>query len=207
MNFDELKDAWARDRVPGVVLPAIILEKTGSAIGRIRRNMQMEFVWVIIGYGATLAYVLVLGRTRFSFLVICAGSFLLVQTIYYFFRFFLFYRRMSRFDLGLRKHLRRFVYEFELNLEIYKTYSFCVTPIACLMWIAILDAGGETGFMRSFFCGDGVVPTGAGSMISIVGILLLAQVVGVFLLHRRVRWQYGRYLIELKKVVDELEED
>lgn len=207
MNFDELKDAWARDRVPDVVLPAIVTENTRSAVVRIRRSMRLEFVWVIVGYGATLVYVLLLGPTRFSLLVICAGSFVIVQTVYYFVRFFLFYRRMERFDLGLKKHLRRFVYELELNMELYKGYAFCVTPVAFLLWIALMDAGGRTGFLRSFLCGDGVVGIGVGSMLGILGMLFLAQAVGVLFLHRRVWVRYGRYLLQLKKLVVELEDD
>ncbi len=160
-------------------LPAIIVERTGSAVTRIRRSMQLEFAWVIIGYAATLVFVLSLGPTRFSFLVICSASFVIVQTVYYFFRFFLFYRRMARYDLGVRKNLRRFVYELELNMEIYKTYAFCVMPVAFLLWIALMDASGGMGFLRSFLCGDG----------------------------RRVWVRYGRYLLELKRVMAGLEDD
>jgi hypothetical protein len=207
MNFDELKDAWAREPVAGVALPRGVAARTGSAVMRIRRSMRLEFVWVTIGYSATLVYVVLLGPTRFSFLVICAGSFVIVQTVYYFVRFFLFYRRIGRFDLGLRKHLRRFVYELELNMELYKGYAFCVTPVVFLLWIALMDAGGRTGFLRSFLCGDGVVGIGVGSMLGILGMLFLAQAVGVLFLHRRVWVRYGRYLVELKKLVAELEDD
>ncbi len=162
---------------------------------------------MIIGYGATLVYVLLLGRTRFSFLVICSGSFLIVQTVYYFVRFFLFYRRMERFDLGLRKHLRRFVYELELNMEIYKTYAFCVMPVAFLLWIALMDASGRMGFLRSFLCGDGAGGDGCGFHAGhIRDVTVGAGCRGAFL-HRRVWVRYGRYLLQLKKLVVELEDD
>jgi hypothetical protein len=207
MNFDELRDAWAKEAVPGTALPAVIVERAGSAVTRIRRSMRLEFVWMIIGYAATLAYVLLSGPTRFSFLVICAASFVIAQTIYFFVRFFLFYRRMERYDLGLRKNLRRFVYELELNIELYKGYAFCVLPAVFLLWIALMDAGGRAGFLRSFLCGDGVVTIGAGSMLAILGMLFLSQVIGVLFLHRRVWVRYGRYLLELKRLVAELEDD
>jgi hypothetical protein len=207
MNFDELRDAWAKEPVAGAALPPVIAERTGSAVTRIRRSMQLEFAWVIIGYAATLVFVLSLGPTRFSFLVICSASFVIVQTIYYFFRFFLFYRKMARYDLGLRKNLRQFVYELELNMEIYKTYAFCVMPVAFLLWIALMDASGRMGFLRSFLCGDGMVTIGRGSMLAIIAMLFLAQAVGVLFLHRRVWVRYGRYLLELKRVMAGLEED
>lgn len=207
MNFDEMKDAWAKEPVPGAVLPANVAERTGSAVTRIRRSMRIEFGWVIIGYAATLVFVLLVGPTRFSFLVICSASFVIVQTVYYFFRFFLFYRRMVRYDLGLKKNLRQFVYELELNMEIYRTYAFCVTPVAFLLWIALMDASGRTGFLRSFLCGDGVPTIGVGSMLAIIAMLFLAQAVGVIFLHRRVWVRYGRYLLELKRVMTALEDD
>jgi hypothetical protein len=204
MNFDELKDAWARDRVPGVVLPAVVLKKTGSAIGRIRRNMRLEFLWVIIGYTAALVYVLLLGRERLNFLVVCCLSFLLVQLGYYLFRFRLFYRRAGRYDMGLRKHLRRFVYEMELNMEIYRVYSFCVAPTGCLLGIALMDASGWASFLQPLFCGGGLSRPG---LFGILSVLVLLQVVGAAFLRWHMRLNYGRYLVELKRVVEELEED
>jgi hypothetical protein len=204
MNFDELKDAWARDRVPGVVLPAVVLEKTGSAVMRIRRSMRMEFLWVSIGYVATLVYVLCFGRERLGFLVVCCLSFLLVQLGYYFFRFFLFYRRSGRYDMGLRKHLRRFTYEMELNMEIYRVYTFCVVPVGCLLVIGLLDISGRAGFLRVLFCEDGV---GRGRLLGLLGALVLLQVIGAAFLRWHMRFHYGRHLVELKRVVAELEED
>jgi hypothetical protein len=204
MNFDELKDAWARDRVPGVVLPAAVAGKTGSTVIRIRRCMRLEFLWVIIGYGATLVYVLLLGRERLSFLIVCCLSFLLVQLGYYFFRFWLFYRRAGRYDMGLRKHLRWFTYEMELNMEIYRVYSFCIVPTGCLLVIALMDASGRASFLRPLFCGGGLSRPG---LFGILSVLVGFQVLGAALLRWHMRYNYGRYLVVLKKVVAELEED
>jgi len=204
MNFDELKDAWAKESVPGAALPAIVAERTGSAVTRIRRSMQIEFVWVIIGYAATLVYVLCFGRERLSLLVVCCLSFLLVQLGYYFFRFQLFYRRAGRYDMGLRKHLRRFTYEMEVNMEIYRVYSFCVVPTGYLLVIGLLDVSGRAGFLRALFCEDGV---GRGWLLGILGVLVLLQVIGAAFLRWHMRFHYGRHLVVLKKVVEELEEE
>jgi hypothetical protein len=204
MNFDELRDAWARESVPGVVLPAIVAKTTGSAVVRIRRNMRIEFGWVSVAYVAALVYVLCFGRERLTLLLMCSGSFLFVQLGYYFFRFFLFYRRAGRYDPGLRKHLRRFTYELEVNMEIYRVYSFCVVPTGCLLMIALIDAGGRAGFLRTLFCEDGI---GRGSLFGVLALLVLLQVIGAALLRLHMRLHYGRHLVVLKKAVEELEDD
>jgi hypothetical protein len=204
MNFDELKDAWAKEPVPGAALPANVAEKTGSAVLRIRRSMRLEFTWLIVAYAAALVFVLFFGQARLSFLVVCCGSFLLVQLGYYIFRFLLFYRRAGRYDMGLRKHLRRFTYELEVNMEIYRVYSFCVVPTGCLLVIALMDASGRASFLIPLFCGEGLSRPG---LFGILSVLVLLQVVGAAFLRSHMRRHYGRHLLELKRVVAELEDD
>ena len=204
MNFDELKDAWAKEAVPPGKLSAELTARGRSAIDHIRRNMRMELLWTLISYVLLLLFLLFYSHTRWSLLLLCTASFLFMQTFYYFFRFFLFYRRTERYDWGLRKSLRQFVYEFELNMEIYKTYAFCVTPVAWLLWMAIMDSGGWMGFLQGFACGD--VPFSVGKVTWIVVVLVLGQAFGVLGLKAHLRRKYGRYLIELKNVVEEMEE-
>jgi hypothetical protein len=205
MNFEELRQSWANEPIEGAALPVALTAKTSSAISQVRRNMRNEFIWTLIGFGATLIFVLFYSKTRVSFLIVCAASFLVVQTVYYFWRFFLFYRRTAKYDMNLRKSIQRFVFELQLNMEVYKTYSFCVTPVACLLWIAIADAAGWTGFLQSFLCSGSAL--GARTVFWTVAVLLLAQIIGAFCLHFHLQTQYGRHLIQLKRVMSDLEGD
>ncbi|HTJ12881.1 MAG TPA: hypothetical protein VL547_12680 [Dinghuibacter sp.] len=205
MNFDDLKDAWAKEPVDERVLPARLTGKTTGAIARLRRNMRNEFIWTILGLGATLVVLIVHGgHHRLTILAYCAAAFLFVQAGYYFFRFFLFYRRTQRYDLGLRKSLRRFVSELELNIEVYRTYSFCITPLACLVWIAIVDTDVTGGFIVRYLSGE--MPTSPWTIIWIILTLLCTQFLGAFFLHLHLETQYTRYLKELRRILDDLED-
>ncbi|TDX00619.1 hypothetical protein [Dinghuibacter silviterrae] len=203
MNFDDLKDAWAKEPAEGGS-PSLPTEKTTSAVSRIRKNMRNEFIATAFGFALTLVIVLMSGFNHLTFLVVCTASFLFVQTGYYFTRFFLFYRRMERYDLGLKKSIRKIVYELELNMEVYKTYSFCVTPTATLLWIAVMGASSWGKFMRDFICED--TPGSAQKIFWIMVTFLIAQAMVAFVLHLQVRTKYGRHVAELKRVLDDLED-
>ena len=202
MNFDELKDSWAMESVLGGALPAPEAGRATSAISRIRKNMRQEFGWTIFGYAATLAYILVVASQHVSMLLLFASVFMFVPAGYYFSRFFFFYRRTARYDMGLRKTLRKFVYEMELNMEVYKVYSFCVTPMACLLWLALMDTFGNMGLVNLFFCSNS--PLSRGILWWLIT-LAVAQVIAAFVQHLHVRLQYGRYVAELKRTLDDLE--
>jgi hypothetical protein len=203
MNFEDLRDAWAKEPLEGGVIPARFTGKTTSALHRLRKNMRNEFVGTLVGLTLTLIFILAYSRSHLSVLALCAAGFLFVQTGYYFTRFILFYRRTERYDMGLLKNLRKFIYELELNMEVYKTYSFCVTPIACLLWIAIIDRDATTGMVRKYLLSD--IPASPWSLLSIVITLLCIQFVGAFFLRLHMRMQYGRYLKELKRTLEDLE--
>lgn len=203
MNFDDLKDAWAKEPVEGSS-PTLPTEKTVSAVTRIRRNMRNEFIGTVISFSITLVIILMSGFNHLTFLVVCTAAFLFVQTGYYFTRFVLFYRRMERYDLGLKKSLRKIVYELELNIEVYKTYSFCIVPTTILLWIAIMSASSWGKFMKDFICGD--VPGSMHKMVWVVATFLFAQAMVAFIMNFQVKTKYGRHLTELKRVLDDLED-
>ena len=206
MNFDDLKDAWAKEPIEERAIPAPLTGKTTSVIARLRRNMRNEFVWTTIGLGATLVMLIFhRGSHRLSILALCAAAFLFVQAGYYFGRFFIFYRRTQRYDLGLRKSLRRFVSELELNIEVYRTYSFCVTPLACLLWIAIIDRDATGGVIIGQYL-SGEVPSSPWVIVWIILTLIVTQFVGAFFLRLHLETQYVRYLKELKRILDDLED-
>ncbi len=201
MNFDELKDAWANEPVEGPSVPTKLKSTTGNAIYRLRKNMKTEFSWTLIGLGLTLIFMFRQGH--FSNLTFCAAFMLFAQSGYFFTRFFLFYKRSGRYDIGLKKNIRQFVYELEINMEVYRTYSICVTPLACLAWIGLL--GGEhSSYIRQYFNAD--ISTNPEKLISMLAVLVALQVFGAVMLQLHQKTQYNRYLKELKSVVSEFED-
>jgi hypothetical protein len=105
----------------------------------------------------------------------------------------------------LRKNIRKIAYDLELNIERYKTYSFCSMPIGILTGVAYLntDRIGEL-LKQTFYSGSAIQV----QPLLITGIIILfAQVLSYYLSKLYINHQYGRYLKELKQVMNDLEDN
>jgi len=151
MNIDDLKDAWSNDEPKGMQIPVstAALGKTTSAVGKIRRNMKTEFIAVLVSYTMFIALMFYGVKSALFFNIASIFMFIIIvlNSVYYF-RFFLFYKSIGRYDLNMKNSVRKAAYELELNAEIYKTYNFCVTPLAVLITFVLLCGNNGIGFMR-----------------------------------------------------------
>src|ERR1700743_1086598 len=133
MNIDDLKDAWNKDEPSGMHLSVstALVKDTTSAIGKIRRNMKSEFIATLVSYFMMLWFLFYYQQNPFFFIVASSLIFtLMIPNAFFFFRFYVFYKSISRYDLNLKKSIRKMTYELELNIELYKSYNICITPLA-----------------------------------------------------------------------------
>ena len=126
---------------------------------------------------------------------------LLIQTVYYFFRFYLFYKATGRYDLSIKKSINKIVYELELNIEIYKTFNYCAMPL--LILIIIGDSTNLTTLLQQKVADGSILKH--TFLLSIFIVLIVSQIITFFLLNLHIRLRYGRYLAELKKIMEDLE--
>lgn len=208
MNFENLKNAWAEDtktQLPTV--PSNSLQRnTTSVIARIRRNIKNEFIAILFSYLIIIVVYIYFSKEPLSMLIAGTGCFLLIiQSIYYYSRFYIFYRRTSSYDLSLKKSIRNIVYELELNIEIYKTYSFCAMPLAMLVGLSLVSSNGVYVFVRELIISGAFLKT--GNILIICVILLVSQVITAIFLNLHIHLQYGKYLKELKKIMYDFESD
>lgn len=186
MNFDNLKGAWADDNIDDIPLPVrkVAINETSSVVSKLRKSMKREFILEVIACVFLLLIILQFSKNPLSLFIIRITIFLLlVQTGYYFSRFYLFYKAIGRYDLGLRKSIYKITYELELNIEIYKTFHFSVASLIALIIISSMST----------------------SLFVIFIVLGIAQIISFLVLKLYVRIRYGRYLMELKKIMEDLE--
>ena len=205
MNIDDLKDAWNNDEPQGLHLPdnTAMLGKTNSAIGWIRKNMRNEFIGTLVSYCVNLS--LLFGRPQIPFLFnLCSILFftLFVINCYYFSRFYLFYKSISRYDFNIKESIRKVVYELDLNTEIYKTYSISVAPLAVLITITLICSHTTSNFMQHLVAADTYIST--GNMLLIFLVIVISFIPTYFGINFHVRLQYGKYINALKQVLDDL---
>src|SRR5258708_40226781 len=160
------------------------LGATPSVVSKLSRNIKMKFISQVIDFlFMILVFLRYTKNTLSVFIVSIAIFLLLVQSVYYFSRFYLFYKAIGRYDLSLRKSIYKITYELELNIEIYKTFNYFVAPLVALIIIGSI----------------------ATSLFVIFMVLGVAHIISFFLLKLYVRTRYGRHLVELKKIMEDLE--
>lgn len=208
MNIDELKDAWGHDEPKGMKLPLSteMLGKTTSVVGRIRKNMRAELNSLLISYAILLIYLFAGVRTNFLFNITSILFFvILVLNCFYYFRFYVFYKSTSRYDFNIKDSIRKIAYELELNTEIYKTYNFSVTPIAILATITLISSKVASDRIQHFFASSGLISL--GTLLAIFTVILISFIITYVCISWHVRLQYGKYLAELKRIMNDLGED
>jgi hypothetical protein len=205
MNIDDLKDAWSHDEPKGMPIPVntAMLGKTTSAVGKIRRNMKTEFIAVLVSYTMFIALMFYDVKSALFFNIASIFMFIIIvlNSVYYF-RFFLFYRSIGRYDLNMKNSVRKAAYELELNAEIYKTYNFCVTPLAVLITFVLLCGNNGIGFMRYMLASN--VFISPGNLLIAFAVILISFIITYVCINHHVRTQYGRHITELKRVMDDL---
>jgi Flp pilus assembly protein TadB len=192
MNFDDLKDAWANERLSdaGLPLKTVPTGASSSAVSKIRKNMRRELIAQIAGFVILIYAFVITPRGTLSLYIAAIAIFILIiQTVYYFSRFYLFYKAIGRCDLTLRQSIYKIAYELELNIEIYKTFNFCAVPL-----IVLIIAGGG-------------LDLGSTSLLIVFAMLAGAQIVVIFVLKLHLHSRYGRHLAELKKIMEDLERE
>jgi uncharacterized membrane protein (DUF485 family) len=205
MNIEDLKDAWNNDEPKGMHLPVstAIMGKTTSAVGKIRRNMKTEFIAVLISYTMFVALMFYGVQSALFFNVASLFMFIIiVLNCFYFFRFYVFYRSISRYDLNMKNSIRKITYELELNAEIYKTYNFCVTPLAVLITFILLCGNRGIEFMH-YLLASNIVASPWDLPIAF-SIILISFIITYICINHHIRTQYGKYVAELKQIMDDL---
>jgi hypothetical protein len=130
---------------------------------------------------------------------------MVILNTYYFLKFYVFYRSIGRYDASMKSSITKVAYEIELNIEIYKAHSFCITPIAIMIAIGLL-----CGRQTSAYILQGLTDTShnaAFHLLIMAGILLISFVGAFVLINLHMRLKYGKYLNELKVIISDLGEE
>lgn len=205
MNIDDLKDAWNKDEPSGMHLPmsTAMLGKTSSAVGKIRRNMKIEFIVTVILYIAMFGALFGLQQNAFFFNTTCILLFaLLMLNGYYVTRFYVFYRSIGRYDLNMKNSVYKVAYELELNMELYKAFNFCITPLMILIAIGLVCSGIASNHIQHILTAN--IMLSPSMLLLIFFIVLIFFIATYFYIDWYVRWLYGKYLKELKQIMDDL---
>jgi hypothetical protein len=206
MNFDDMKSAWKSDLGQQVLLPDTIdkIKSAGMPVDKLRKLMLKEFftqvaVTILFFYAPSFLPIAPAHLMPFYFLYIV----FLMICIYYFLKFYLFYKRLNQPALNSKDNLYTLYYDILLNVEMYKSFSYSISPFVLAysyMYLsnrlnADIDMIFKTDGSNLLFIGLGVIV----GMVFIVLTFILTEYY--------VKISYGKYAAQVKQLLDELVSD
>lgn len=204
MDFNEIQNAWNNEKLENVVLPNN-LEKIQSAntpLDKIKKNLKKEFYYqllsiVLIGLAPLICHfpsqTLAFYYLLFSlFVAVCA---------YYLIKLYFFYKRLNAITLKTKDSLYETYFDIRLNMELYKTFGFALTPFLILYLVGIfyLEFSKIPGFMTHEFKNY--------HLFGFFAIVVFTMLFMGISLEWWVKKFYGKYAEEIRKVIDELKEE
>ena len=204
MDFNDIQNAWNNEKTENVVLPNN-LEKIQSAntpLDKIRKNLKNELIYqilsiVFIGFLPFIYHFETKMMTPFYLLF----SIFVAVCIYYLAKLYLFYKRLNNITLKTKDSLYETYFDVRLNMELYKTFGFALTPFMVLFLIGYLytEFAKSPDFQVTSFTNPQLI-----GLFTIVAFCILFMGLA---LEWWVHKFYGKYAKEIKKVIDELKEE
>jgi len=199
MNFDDIQAAWNQESNENIQLPTALNNLKGkkSPVKKIRTAMRTELLLQSIALTVTGFFPQII-RLNSNFLLAfyMTYAFMLIISIYYFIRFYFFYKRLFNYTLNSKESLFTLYYDIKINIEMYRSFNYSLIPILVIMLSLFVAAK---------------IPLGAlmdQSHLLILGIVILAVstiLVYVFM-ELGIKVGYGKYLKEIGSILDQLQE-
>jgi|SRR6218665_105285 len=204
MDFNDIQNAWNNEKSENVVLPTN-LEKIQSAntpLDKIRKNLKKEFVYQVVSIVFVGFAPLILSfSSQATFLYYLLYSLFVAVCVYYLARFYFFYKRLSKIALKTKDSLYETYFDIRLNMELYKTFGFALTPFLVLYLLGLFyyQFSKVHGFSDLEFSNSELI------------MFFLIVVFVVLFMGLSLEWWvhhfYGKFAKEIKKVIDELKEE
>ena len=204
MDFNDIQNAWNNEKTENVVVPTN-LEKIQSAntpLEKIKKNLKKEFLYQIISI-VFMGFIPLMYHfnSQMTILFYLLFSLFVAVSAYYFTKFYFFYKRLNTLTLKTKDSLYETYFDIRLNMELYKTFGFALTPFMILFLIGFLyvEFSKTPGFLATEFSTTQIV-----SLFSIVVFCMLSMGVA---LEWWVNSFYGKHAKEIKTVIDTLKEE
>jgi hypothetical protein len=204
MDFNDIQNAWNNEKTENVVVPAN-LEKIQSAntpLDAIKNNLKKEFIYQIISI-VFMGFIPLMYDFSPQMVIIyyLLFSFFTAVCTYYFTKFYFFYKRLNAITLKTKDSLFETYFDIRLNMELYKTFGFALTPFMILFLI---------GYMYVEFSKVQEFSIAEFSNMEIVGLFSIVVFCMLFMgiaLEWWVNSFYGKHAKEIRAVLDELKEE
>lgn len=204
MDFNDIQNAWNNEKNDNVVLPDN-LEKINSAntpLDKIRKNLKNELIMqsVAVLLMAFTPYAYAFPEKWIAPFYLMFSIFVAV-CVYYLVKLYVFYKRLNNITLKTKDSLYETYFDVKLNMELYKTFGFALTPFIVLFLLGFLyhEFSKAPNFQLTEFTN--------GQLISVFAVVTFSILFMGLALEWWVQYFYGKYAKEIRKVIDELKEE
>ena len=204
MDFNDIQNAWKNEQTENVVLPDNLekIQLVNTPLDKIRKNLKNEFIYQIISIVLIGLVPLALHfPTKGLILFYLLFSLFVAVCVYYFVKFYFFYKRLNAITLKTKDSLYETYFDIRLNMELYKTFGFALTPFLILYLIGVFYY--ELSKIPGYFS-DGFTNY---QLIGLFSVVVFCMLFMGITLEWWVNKFYGKYAKEIKKVIDELKEE
>ncbi|OXG00285.1 hypothetical protein BC749_101325 [Flavobacterium araucananum] len=204
MDFNDIQKAWNNEKTDNVVVPDNLkkIESANTPLDKIRKNLKKELIYqstAVVLYGfAPLVFDF---PAKWIIPFYLFFSIFFAVCLYYLVKLYLFYKRLNNISLKTKDSLYETYFDIRLNMELYKTFGFALTPFIVLFLIGYLynDFSQVPGFQITNFSNSQLISVFA----AVTGSILVMGITLEWWVHKF----YGKYAGEIKKVIDELKEE
>lgn len=203
MDFNELQSAWNNDNPKGVRLPDTLekLQSANTPLDKIKKNLKNEFYYqvisiVLMGFAPLLHGFPEKAMVPFYLLY----AIFTAVCIYYLVKLYIFYKRLSKTSLNTKDSLYETYFDIRINMELYKTFGFALTPFMVLFMVGLIFY--QSPDASRAFSGEISNPV----LIAILCVVAFSILFMGLALEWWVRYFYGKYAQEIRKILDELKE-
>ena len=138
MDFNDIQSAWNNENTKNVVVPTQLekVQQANTPLDKIKKNLKNEFIYqivsiVLIGFAPYLNGFPEQAITPFYLLF----SLFVAVSAYYLIKLFIFYKRLNKTALNTKDNLYETYFDIRLNMELYKTFGFALTPFMILFLV------------------------------------------------------------------------
>lgn len=204
MNFNELQQQWNNEPTDRITVPNTIdtLKEAQTPIDKVRKKMKMDFFFqaflvVLTGFSPLIFDF----SDKLTALFVPFYAIMIGFMAYYFYKFFVFYKKSYDMTFDSRKNLLWFFYELKLNIELYKALTYIMFFLGFSFGVLAGTVTKNENAISNFLDKK---EAGLPVMIALLTVLIIFS---LFIAEFIPRWYYGKHLKQVKTVLDQLDEE
>ena len=197
MNFDELQKQWNDQSSEDVKIEKDleIKKEANTVVDKVRAVMKKDFFFQLTSFPILLVfpYLFDSSSNLIWWVIVCLFATMIVPFVY----IFKFYKRSYNLEYNSLKNINWFYYNYKSSIDIYSIYSYIVFILMIMfMGIIYIQKNDFLHFENAFLLWFYIIST-----------LTIYILVCVFILKWWVNKLYKKPLLELEKILNQLEEE